>query len=102
MVVARLEELTLVVVARPPVQHGADAERLAEDVPHHVLGPDAFGRALVVAAAGGVHVVVAGVPALRRRIDPPREPEFDRGRQSVLGNGDHPALRVVLRTATAP
>src|SRR6185295_4216384 len=61
---------------------------------------DAFGRALVVAAARGVHVVIAGIPALRCCVHPPGEPEFDRGRESVLGNGDHPPLRVVLRTAT--
>ena len=57
------EELLLVVPARPPRQHAADVEVFAEDVAHHVFGADAFGRRLIMGAAGGVDVVVAGVPA---------------------------------------
>src|SRR5262249_26837614 len=49
-----LEVTLLVIPARAPAQTAADVEVLAQDVPHHVLGRDALGRALVVSAAGGV------------------------------------------------
>ena len=65
--VLRREELLLVVLARPPGQHAADVELLAQDLRHHVLGQHAFGRVLVVRAAGGVDVVIAGEPAVARR-----------------------------------
>ena len=80
LVVLALEELALVIVARSPVQHRADAERFAEDLAHHVLGPHALGRALVVAAAGGVDVMVAGIPSVRGRVDPAPQPEVERAR----------------------
>ena len=44
-----LEELALVVVARPPRQAAADVQPLALDVQEHVLGQHAFGRVRVVA-----------------------------------------------------
>jgi hypothetical protein len=46
-----LRVLALVVVARAPVEHRANAQRFAS-MPHHVLGADP-GGAFVVAAAGG-------------------------------------------------
>src|SRR5207249_10309519 len=56
-----------------------------------------FRRALVMAAAGGMDVMIAGVPPVRRRIDPAPELEFDVG-------GGHPhraPLGDVLRSAPA-
>ena len=74
-VVLALEELLLEIPARAPAQHAADVQVLAQDVPHHVLRLDALGGLLVVRAAGRVDVVIAGVPAHLRRIDPALEPE---------------------------
>ena len=59
LVLFALEELALVIVARSPIQHGSDAQTFAENVPHHVFRLHALGRALVVAAARGVNVVIA-------------------------------------------
>ena len=70
-----VEELLLGVPARAPGQHAADVEVLAQDVPHHVVGLDALGRALVVGAAGGVDVVVAREPVHLRQVDPALERE---------------------------
>ena len=74
LVIFSLEELLLIVVRRSPRQDGADVEAFAEDVADHVLREDAFGGRLVVQASGGVHVMIAGVPAHARQIDPPLEP----------------------------
>ena len=71
------EELLLIVVAGSPREDGADVERLAQDLTHHVFRQHAFGRVLVVRASGGVDVMVAGVPAQPGRIDP----AFERERQ---------------------
>ena len=68
-----VEELLLGVPARAPGQHAADVEVFAQDVPPHVLGLDALGRALVMPAAGGVDVVVAGIPAHLGQVDPALE-----------------------------
>ena len=57
-----VEELLLCIPARSPRQHAADVEVFAQDMPPHVLGLDPFGRALVMTAAGGVHVMIAGKP----------------------------------------
>ena len=70
-----LEELLLGVPARPPAQHAADVQVLAQDVPPHVLGLDALGRAFVVGTARRVDVVVAGEPVHRRQVDPALELE---------------------------
>ena len=93
-----LEELLLGVPARPPREHAADVEVLAHDVSPHVLGLDALGRALVVAAAGRVDVVVARVPAHLRQVDPPSQRE-DLAMDPALGHLDRPAGHEVLRPA---
>src|SRR4030095_5987199 len=62
------EELLLIVVAGPPGQNGADVERFTQDLTHHVFGQHAFRRILIVRAAGGVNVVVAGKPAQTWRV----------------------------------
>ena len=65
-----VKNCNLVVEARPPGQVAADLQVFAQAVAHHVLGVHAFGRVGVVRAAGRVDVMVAGVPAEQRRIDP--------------------------------
>src|SRR5262245_32013808 len=77
LVVLRLEELPLVVVARPPVQHGSNAQRFTEHVTHHVFGPNALRWTFVMAATGGVDVVVARIPSERWRIDPSSKRELE-------------------------
>src|SRR6185437_7356367 len=68
-----LEVAFLVIPARTPAQAAADVEILAENVAHHVLRRDAFGRAFVMRAASRVDVVIAGVPALGGGMDPALE-----------------------------
>ena len=92
------EELLLGVPARPPRQHAADVEVLAQDMPPHVLGLDPFGRALVVRAAGGMHVMVAGEPVHLGEVDPALEPERLAMRLG-LRYRDRPRLDQVFRPA---
>ena len=73
--IAAAEELFLVVVRRPPGQHRCEVQRFADDLRPHVFRLHAFGRVLVVRAAGGVDVMIAGEPAVLRRIDPARQLE---------------------------
>ncbi len=80
-----LEELLLGIPARPPRQHAADVQVLAQDVPPHVLGLDALGRALVVRAAGRVDVMIARVPVHLGQVDPALEPERSRDETRLLG-----------------
>ena len=75
------EELLLMVVARPPRQHRADVQRFAAHLPHHVVGSDTLRRVLVVRAPRRVHVVVAGVVAELRRIDPAPQRHVDATRR---------------------
>src|SRR5207253_2340163 len=65
-----IEVALLVIPARPPAQTAADVEVLAKNVPDHVRRRDTFGRAFVMGAAGGVHMVVPRIPSFRRRMDP--------------------------------
>src|SRR5688572_464243 len=69
------EILLLVIPAWSPGKNAADVEVLAEDVPHHVLGGDPFGRRFVVLAAGCVDVMIAADPTEIADLDPPLEPE---------------------------
>src|SRR5215471_9343607 len=71
------EELLLVVIIRPPGQYRAYVYALAANLAHHVVRQYSLSRILVVAATGGVNVVVSRIPAGRRRIDPPFESEFN-------------------------
>src|ERR1700676_4715828 len=64
------ENLLLVVVAESPRQYCADIQFLAEDLAHHVLRLHTFRGILVVRAAGGMPVMVAGIPAVFRGVDP--------------------------------
>src|SRR5262245_50648806 len=68
-----LEVLLLRVPARPPAQHAADVEVFAKNVPQHVGGRDALGRAVVVSTPSRVNVMIAGVPAASRRMRPTSE-----------------------------
>src|SRR5262249_9385643 len=92
------EELLLVVVAGSPGQHRAHVEGLALDLGQHVPRTHALLRALVVRASRGVDVVVAGVPAVLRGVDPARGPAPEGG-----GTADVQGLLVgvVLRAAAA-
>ena len=71
-----LEILLLRVPAGAPRQHAADVQVFTHDLPHHVGRGDAFGRAVVMGTAGCVHVMVARVPMLVRRVHPTRQLEF--------------------------
>ena len=91
------EESLLEIPARPPTQHLADVQVLAQDVPHHVLRVDALGGLFVVRAAGRVDVMVARIPSELRGINPPRQAEVERLR---LRANFHPAaFGAVLRPA---
>ena len=93
-----IEELLLGVPARPPAQDAADVQVLSQDVPPHVVGLDALGRALVVGAAGRVDVVIARVPLHRRQVDPTLQLEvLAMGRP--LGHGHGPLEDAVLGAA---
>src|SRR5487761_2732895 len=70
-----LEIRLLGVPARAPAQDAADVKVFSKDVPHHGFGADAFRRAFVVAAAGGVDVVVAGEPVPLREVRPALQDE---------------------------
>src|SRR2546427_11126488 len=59
LVLLALEELALMVIARPPVQDRCDTQTFAENMPHHVLRLHALRRTLVVAAARGVNVMIS-------------------------------------------
>src|SRR5580692_6340470 len=69
------EKLLLIVVARSPGQYGSDVQLLTLNLTDHVLRSNAFGGILVMRTAGGVHVMVAGIPVVLRRIDPSQHRE---------------------------
>ena len=69
-VILAAEKLFLVVVTGSPGQNCADIQFLAQDLAHHVIRFDAFRGILVVRTAGGMHVMVAGIPAVFRGVDP--------------------------------
>src|SRR5262250_1258868 len=71
------KELLLVVVARSPRQHAADAQFLALYLPRHIFGAHALCRVLVVRAARRVDVMVSGIPSILRGIDPSLHLELD-------------------------
>src|SRR5690349_19409398 len=77
-VVLALEERLLEIPSGSPGQDASDLQVLAEHVADHVPRVNAFGGALVVRAARGVNVMIAGVPTHLRRIDPAFEPESKR------------------------
>src|SRR5260370_12628967 len=82
------EKLLLIVEARTPSQHGSDVQLLTLNLTDHVLRSDTFGGILVVRTAGSVHVMIAGIPAVLRRIDP----SLHRERHLVRARGGFPAL----------
>ena len=91
------EESLLEIPARPPTQHLADVQVLAQDVPHHVLRVDALGGLFVVRAAGGVNVMIATPPACGRGIDP--AVDFETELLGVRRDGDGAGLRQAFRPA---
>src|SRR5262245_18611519 len=72
------EVLFLIVVARPPRQNAAYVERLAQNMPDHVLRHHALRWAFVMRAPGGMDVMVARIPAELCNINPSFE--FERKR----------------------
>src|ERR1700674_1535062 len=64
------EKLLLVVITGSPSQYCADIQFLAQDLAHHVIRLHSFRGILVVRAAGGMHVMVARIPAVFRGVDP--------------------------------
>src|ERR1700761_7399518 len=64
------QELLLIVIARTPNQNLTDRERLATHMTDDCLGSYPIGRLLVVSAARGMDVRIAGVPAPFRGVDP--------------------------------
>src|SRR5262245_38559496 len=82
LVVFGLEELFLEVITRPPGQHAADVERLAQNVPDHVLRHHALRRAFVMHAPGGMDVMIARITAELRDVDP--QFEFERQRLRLV------------------
>src|SRR5260370_7077374 len=69
------EKLLLVVVAGSPGQYCADIQFLAPDLAHHVIRLHTFRGILVVRAAGGMHVMVAAIPAGFRGPHPALPPQ---------------------------
>src|SRR5205085_10857300 len=69
-VVAAREELLLVVVPGAPGEDRADVEAFAAHLAAHVGRIHSNRRVLVMTAAGGVDVVIGGVPPEGGRIDP--------------------------------
>src|SRR5262245_45497827 len=91
------EELLLVVVARSPCEHGADIQFLALDLAHHVIWLHTFRGILVVRTTRGMYMMVPGIPAIFRRIDPPlhREGNFV---WTIWLHVDLLCLRVIFRS----
>ena len=96
------EELLLIVVARPPREHERHVERSPRICRIMSSGQHAFGRVLIVRAAGGVDVVIAGDTSRTWRIDPPqlrleqaRHGARDARRDRVFGHVLGPALYTV-------
>ncbi len=94
-----IEELLLGIPARAPGEDAADVEVFTQDVPPHVFGLHAFGRAFVVSAAGGVHVVVAGVPPHLGQVNPALELKRPLNRFGP-GDGDRSGLLEVFGPAS--
>src|SRR5438034_5367175 len=63
------EKLFLIVVAGAPSKDRADVQFLALDLAHHIIRLHAFGRILIMRAAGCMHVMITGVPMVFRGID---------------------------------
>src|SRR6266480_3625427 len=64
------EELFLIVVARTPGEHAAYVQLLALDLPSHVFGTNALRGVLIMRTASGVNMMIAGVPAVFRWVNP--------------------------------
>ena len=94
-----LEILLLRIPARPPRKDAADIQVLAQDVPHHVAWADAFGRAVVVGAAGGVDVVIAGEPTALEGMNPADEPHRLAMTLDAIWDGDGLLERQILGAA---
>src|ERR1700756_5250336 len=64
------EKLFLIVVAGAPSKDRADVQLLALDLARHIIRLHAFGRILVMRAAGCMHMMIPGIPMVFRGIDP--------------------------------
>src|SRR5579883_3483251 len=93
-----LEIAFLVIPARPPAETAADVEIFAENVAHHVLWGNALGRTFVVGAAGGMDVVVAGVPAFGSWMNPALEAELF-GMDAAQRHRDRLLENTIFRTS---
>ena len=95
LVVGGGEVLLLMVVIGAPREDARDVQALSQNLADHVLGLDALGGVHVMRAAGGVNVMVAGVPAVLRGIDPAIETEGELARARGVG-GEFRGALVIL------
>src|SRR6516225_10024214 len=76
-IVLPCEEFLLVVVARAPRQHTAHVQSFALYLPRHVFRAHALSRVLIVRAASRMHMMIAGIPAILRGINPSLHLKFN-------------------------
>src|SRR5436309_13652653 len=72
-----LKEPLLKVVARPPGKDAADIQVLAQDMTHHIFREDSLRRLLIVEASGRMNMVISGIPASIRGVDPALQSECE-------------------------
>jgi hypothetical protein len=92
------KELFLIVVIGSPCEHGADVQPLARYLPDHIPRQHAFGGVLVMRATRGMHMVIAGIPAVLRRIDPTFQLKREFG-GTVAVHRELLSVRTVFRSA---
>ena len=79
-VVFARKELFLVIETRPPRKVAANLEVLAQYLPQHVGGMNAFGWIRVVSASCRMYMVIPRPPRELSRINPPRKVDWNRTR----------------------
>src|SRR2546428_12200820 len=93
-VVLSAEKLLLVVVAGTPSEYASNIERLALNLAPHVLGQNSLCRILIMRTPGGVNVMISGIPAELRRINPSLQLEGQL-RGALLTHRELPCLREI-------
>ena len=66
----RRKKLPLIFETRSPGEYRSHIEGFAEDMADHIFREDAFGRTLIMFAAGSVNVMITRIPSEFCRIDP--------------------------------
>ena len=94
-----LEVLFLVIPARSPGQDAGDVQIFTQRLAPHVRRLDALVGTLVMAASGGVDMVVGAVPAQSRQMRPALQTKFEVLLLDTGTNADSLVLNQVLRTA---